>query len=110
MKSDRKSANARYRAKYPEKTRSYSRERRRRVKMIVLDRYGNVCCRCGFSDIRALQIDHIHNNGSSERRANGGKHFAGWNFYEYLIKSGLPEGYQTLCANCNMIKQMGENF
>jgi len=41
----------------------------------VVDSLGGVCVRCGFSDIRALQIDHIKNK------------------------------YQLLCANCNWIKR-----
>lgn len=58
-------------------------------------------CRCGFSDPRALQIDHVNGGGSRERvRFSSG-------FYRRvlrLVKSGSAE-YQLLCANCNSIKR-----
>jgi hypothetical protein len=86
-----------------------AKERKLRYKKIVLDKYGNSCKWCSFSDMRALQIDHINDNGAEERKSLGGQKMSGWVFYEYLIKSGLPDGYQTLCANCNNIKQWNRN-
>lgn len=68
--------------------------------------YGVACAKCGFSDSRALQIAHIENNGAEERKRLGGQHIAGWRFYHWLKKMGWPSGYQTLCANCNAIKQV----
>ena len=65
---------------------------------------GSKCIRCGFSDIRALQIDHVKGYGREER-----KNFS--NYYVYLryilneIKSGSKD-YQLLCANCNTIKKV----
>ena len=83
----------------------YAKAYREKVKSEVLERYGTDCANCGFSDRRALQIDHINGGGNAERIAAGGTiRFSGWNFYVYLKKQGYPEGYQTLCANCNMIK------
>ena len=106
----KKENDAKYREKNKDKINTYHKNKRRKYKHIVLDKYGNICVKCGFTDIRALQIDHINNNGAQERKALGGQNVSGWRFYEYLIKNGLPEGYQTLCANCNMIKQLGEDF
>ena len=83
---------------------------RREYKRKVFNNYGNKCSTCLFNDIRALQIDHINNNGAEERKALGGQKFSGWKFYKYLIDNNYPDGYQTLCANCNMIKQLGEDF
>jgi hypothetical protein len=71
----------------------------------ALNRYGRSCVRCGFENLLALVIDHIDDNGAEERKALGGQNFSGWRFYEYLKKVGWPDGYQTLCANCNMIKE-----
>lgn len=72
-------------------------------RMIVLAHYGvngePVCRICGFDDIRALVIDHIDNNGAAHRKEVGKK------MYHWLIKSGFPEGFQTLCSNCNTIKE-----
>ena len=36
----------------------------------------------------------------------GEKRLAGGDFYLWLKKSGYLEGYQTLCANCNLKKEM----
>jgi hypothetical protein len=61
------------------------------------------CVQCGFSDIRALQIDHI--NGG------GGKHFresvSSARYYKEMLV--YPENYQILCANCNWIKRYTNN-
>lgn len=81
------------------------REYREALKLEVLSIYGQSCVVCGFSDIDALQIDHINNDGAEERRSLGGQNFSGWKFYEHLKKNNWPSGYQTLCANHNAIKQ-----
>ena len=101
----KKENDAKWRNANREKLREYSNQRRLNAKHIILDRYGKACALCGFDDIRALQLDHIEDNGAEERKALGGQKFSGVNFYLYLIKQGLPDGYQTLCANCNNIKQ-----
>ena len=73
------------------------------------------CSKCGFSDIRALQLDHVFNDGNDERRKflkqgfpYKGRQMGGSNMYGWLIKNNFPnrERYQVLCANCNVIKQM----
>lgn len=108
---EKKDYQARYREKNREKLRLQATKRRRQIKSSVFNHYGLICVKCGFDDIRALQIDHINNNGAEERKSlGGGQNFSGWRFYEYLIKQNYPTGYQTLCANCNMIKQLGEDF
>ncbi len=107
---DKKANALKYRINNKEKINAANKARRRKLKSMVLDQYGSVCQLCGFEDIRALQIDHINNNGAAERKALGGQNVSGWRFYEHLWKTGFPAGYQTLCANCNMIKQLGENF
>lgn len=98
-----------YRERNREKLRAYQKERRLKLKLTVLEHYGNECAECGFNDYRALHIDHVNDNGAEERKSLGGQNFAGWQFYDWLIKQGLPEGYQTLCANHNSIKQWIKN-
>lgn len=104
----------RNREKHLEKSRQYrelpgykERERSRTLarKLLVLTHYGNgecACLNCGFSNIKALSIDHI--NG---RRAVGHnkKGMGGNSIYSWLIKEGYPEGYQTLCLNCQFVKR-----
>jgi len=74
---------------------------RKRAK--VLTHYGNgmcACVQCGFSDVRALNIDHIKEVGTK----NGKKLVADRLIY-YLFNNNYPSGYQTLCSNCNTIKE-----
>lgn len=63
------------------------------------------CVKCGFSDIRALQIDHINGGGNIERikiwKNNGEKM---WKNILSTPKDEIRKRYQILCANCNWIK------
>ena len=82
-----------------------SRVWRFNLKVKILTHYGNdelACVECGFSDLRALSIDHINGNGSSHRKEIGNK--SGNAFYRWLEKSNFPGDYQTLCMNCQFIK------
>lgn len=57
------------------------------------------CVRCGYSDIRALQIDHIQADSELDKKKKGTS-------YYYNIRKNLDSGrYQVLCANCNVIKR-----
>lgn len=102
-----KQYNRTYREKHKEAIRAENQARHLNVKNKILDHYGNECVHCGYSDFRALQLDHINNNGNVERKAvsKDGQRFSGWKFYDWVIKQGYPEGYQILCANCNTLKQ-----
>lgn len=59
---------------------------------------GSKCVRCGFDDIRALQIDHINGGGSQAVKRSGHSHY-------YAVARGETSGFQLLCANCNWIKR-----
>jgi len=93
---------ARYRLNNRQKIREKSKiyHQKNREKMFNL--LGNKCCRCGFTDKRALQIDHINGNGIKERRLYNAK-----DFWRIVIKSieNKENKYQLLCANCNWIKR-----
>lgn len=65
----------------------------------VLEVLGNKCKMCGFTDKRALQIDHVHGGGSAETRIFG----TGVDYYRQMFQH--IEDYQILCANCNWIKR-----
>jgi len=72
------------------------------LRVEVLRYYGNgklACVCCGFSDFRALSIDHVDGGGREERRK-----YRGLSYLRQLKKRGLPKGYQTLCMNCQFIK------
>lgn len=68
------------------------------------------CGMCGFKDIRALCLDHINNDGNKDRLKVMGKNYAGSGsrFYVKLRKIDYPSGYQTLCSNCNLIKEINK--
>lgn len=69
------------------------------IKRQVIEHYtnGSMACQCGFSDIRALSIDHISGGGNKERQA-------GRTGYAYYLKH-RPTNVQVLCMNCQFIKR-----
>lgn len=93
-----------YRAENPEKNRQISRKAKAALRQKVLDAYGRKCTRCGFSDERALTLDHILNNGAQERKAIGER-----GVYLRCLKIEHRTEYQTLCMNCQFIKRV-ESF
>lgn len=70
-----------------------------RAKAIL--RLGEVCAHCGFTDVRALQIDHILGGGAKEKEFYNG-HIV--EIYKKVVNTFGPLAYQLLCANCNTIK------
>jgi hypothetical protein len=80
------------------KTTEWRRNKVIEVRRAIFEKYGKRCKRCGFSDERALCVDHIHGGGRKERRV-----LTPYKFYEKVLKdkAGL---YQILCHNCNWIK------
>lgn len=80
------------------------RIKRLEIKSSILTHYGNgklACVKCGFRDIRALSIDHIDGGGGEHRRV---LKRGGLSFYKWLRDNNYPDGFQTLCMNCQMIK------
>ena len=75
-------------------------ERLRETLMKILG--GTVCVKCGFKDIRALQFEHIHNDGHIDK-----KRFSRHDqFMRYYIENPMRarDTLQVYCANCNQIK------
>ena len=81
----------------------YRKMRREKIKNKLYDILGNVCIRCGFSDKRALQFDHINGGGKREILLFKGNE----NMYRFYSKNpkDTKERLQVLCANCNWIKR-----
>lgn len=73
-----------------------------KLKQKVIDAYGGVCTCCNDDFIGRLTIDHKNNDGAEHRRSLGSK--GGSSFYHYLVVNGFPEGFQVLCASCNLSK------
>ncbi len=88
--------------KHPEKALAYQRDFQRQRKVKLLTYYGGgkcACVVCGESRVACLSIDHI--------RAIGAKRQL--NLYCWLVKNGYPDGYQTLCMNCQWVKRALNN-
>ena len=65
--------------------------------------YGERCKCCNEKIFEFLTIDHINGNGSTHVRKNGSK-ITGMALYSWLKKNNYPNGFQTLCWNCNCAK------
>lgn len=91
---------------------------RRKKRQALLQKYkfmvhtclGGICVRCGFDDIRALQVDHINGGGNRHKRERREARKRGEVVREYyrtlLDDKDLTTKYQLLCANCNAIKRV----
>ncbi len=75
---------------------AHHRQRWAAFRAKLFDAFGGCCAKCGYSDHRALQLDHIKGGGTKEYRA------LGKGVYHRALAH--PEDYQILCANCNLIK------
>lgn len=64
---------------------------------------GKRCVRCGFTDERALQIDHINGRGNAERK-NFNRPAVMRAYYRQHPEEAKKK-LQVLCANCNWIKR-----
>lgn len=73
-----------------------------KIRAKVIEFMGGVCCKCGFDDPRALQIDHIMGNGNKDRAKTN------WYSRYKKILNGEDKSCQLLCANCNWIKRAEE--
>ncbi len=77
-----------------------------KLKAEVYSHYGMSCRSCGFSDPRALSIDHINGGGGEHCRQIGG---SGKTFYRWLRNNSFPDDFQVLCMNCQWIKRHTNN-
>lgn len=77
----------------------YMREHNLRMRKAVIALLGDKCAKCGFSDWRALQVDHINQRAPHEDKSNSMKKFC-----QILNGKRAVTDYQLLCANCNTLK------
>lgn len=79
-----------------------ARELRASRRVLVLSKYGGACACCGESNEVFLQVDHVNNDGATERRSSK---TVAREIYQHIITQGFPKSkYQILCANCNQAK------
>lgn len=104
---------AKFRLLHPDKAKLDSQkntQRQKLVKVEVLTHYGNgklSCVKCGMDNPSCLSIDHINGGGNKERILNKTRLSSA--FYRWLKKNQYPDGYQTLCMNCQFIKRFERN-
>ena len=82
----------------------YMRDIRLRALRIVSNDSDARCVRCGFSDVRALQIDHVEGCGTASRKDR--QHTC---LYLDIVRGRNTVPVQVLCANCNWIKRHENN-
>jgi len=75
-------------------------EARKRYRAAAIALHGSKCCKCGFSDIRALQFDHVNAGGHTHIKNESTRP----SYYKQIICAEVGR-FQLLCANCNWIKR-----
>ena len=74
-----------------------------RLKALSYYSQNEICCvKCRIDDIDVLQLDHI-DGGGNKHRSKVGRNL---NFWRWLEKNSYPSGFQVLCANCNVKKEI----
>jgi hypothetical protein len=92
----------RYNETHREARRDQDRSRYVGHRDTVADHYGRTCACCGSTD--RLTIDHVNGDGRERRLVIGPGRL-----YRWLVRNGLPAGFQTLCFPCNRSKGSGES-
>lgn len=64
----------------------------------VFEHYGRICACCGEDNIKFLTIDHIEGGGRKH------KLLIKKQLYVWLRQNNFPDGFQSLCFNCNCAK------
>lgn len=104
----RKSYHARCKPCYRRDVAGAGRRARQKLRAEALAAYGGSCACCGEGREPFLTIDHVEGSGNVHRRQVGGSNLSGGETsYRWLKNRGWPEGFQVLCANCNMAKERG---
>ena len=96
----------RYQQEHADKHSLWQYRSKHKLKRKVLAHYGKgmcACVICGESRLACLSIDHIDGKGAEHRRRMG--YHLGCHFYRWLRRQDYPEGYQTLCMNCQWVKR-----
>jgi 5-methylcytosine-specific restriction endonuclease McrA len=89
-----------------EVTRLRNRRYCARVRLRAIAKMGGRCMRCGFSDHRALQFDHVKPLRRGLSGMSRKEQSSRWTHLQILKGA---KGYQLLCANCHTIKTRTED-
>jgi hypothetical protein len=95
-----------YRKFNPEKM-VYQLDKEKANRVALIQILGGCCVVCNYgADVRALQLDHIYNDGKEDRARIGNR------IHRYYLKN-VEEAclkIQVLCANCHAIKTAQSEF
>jgi hypothetical protein len=97
-----------YRLRHKKEVKKSNERWRWQFKLDVLSHYGpqgKLQCSwpdCEVIDIDMLTLDHINNDGCKDRKNKK----ASTQTYFYCKNAGYPLGYQTLCSNHNLKKEI----
>jgi hypothetical protein len=92
-----------YRKRCPERSREVSRTAKQKLRDTIHMMYGDKCVICGFTDKRALTLDHINGDGNIERRKLSER-----GVYRDATMNYQPGKYRILCMNCQFITREGK--
>ena len=79
--------------------RQYKREHQQLLKVEVFKHYGSRCRCCGEAELRFLSIDHTNGWRTIPSAPRSGR-----KLYAWLKGNDYPDGFQSLCFNCNFAK------
>jgi RNase P subunit RPR2 len=82
--------------------REYQAKAQAKLRHKVINHLGGKCAKCGYEDIRALQIDHVKGQGA--KQLNSANH-QWYRYYKEVMQTEPGLIYQVLCANCNWVKR-----
>jgi hypothetical protein len=80
------------------------KEAHRKQRLAALRAYSSetpACVCCGEQMLVFLSLDHINGGGGKQRKETGGG-----GFYTWLRRHNYPAGFQVLCHNCNLGRQI----
>jgi hypothetical protein len=74
------------------------------LRRAAIEELGGKCVKCGFDDIRALQLDHVNSDGKKHRDSIGNP----WAYYKSMLVDFAGDKFdiQVICANCSFIKMI----
>lgn len=79
------------------------KERRNRARCKAIEILGFECVRCGCSDSRVLEFDHVSDTGNVDRKTLG---LSQDKLVRQISKGNYRGLIQLLCANCHHIKSL----
>jgi hypothetical protein len=105
-----RAGNKKYSALHPEKRTLECARYNDKLRQAIIEAFGGQCVQCGFSDPRALQLDHINGDGRrlNDWRKGNRPHWDLRARYTFIV-THPEEAHRTLqllCANCNWIKRV----